>query len=421
MLIRRFTRFKGEKNSSCVVKSFATKKTITKNKNPSIDYILQPSHKLNIVRANKWAVQQIIPKMQEVNHPNVRKDFQEMVKNINDQHDLRFNDLDLLQACFIHYRALNEDIMQQLSPSDEKLQRITGIGATGSLEFVGDAILNFLTKIYSFNEDVVFSPKDLTRLSQPLASNAVLADVFSNHIMSNYFPVEKYLVLNQTQDVCVQQSKLAADHMESIFGAKYIDSGLMETSLLFKRLLPYFIKSSSKTGASKNPVGSASELFSKLSFIDTHPDLDNDFLLKFVQVSRCIKGKQDFEGYILEDFDTKQFEDNKYIYDLPNINEIRQLHSEGFVKSNFSEFVKKNRGKQSIIVGIVCDAGRKEGRSECSGSFTLTHSSAKPILVVGYGKANNKKMAKYLCGKNILYNFDSSKKELLRMLLKTTR
>ena len=106
---------------------------------------------------------------------------------------------------------------------------------------------------------------------------------------------------------------------------------------------------------------------------------------------------------------------------MPNINEIRQLHSEGFVKSNFSEFVKKNRGKQSIIVGIVCDAGRKEGRRECSGSFTLTHSSAKPILVVGYGKANNKKMAKYLCGKNILYNFDSSKKELLRMLLKTTR
>lgn len=362
----------------------------------SID--LHPNHSnSDIVATNKWVVNNVLPVLQEQNM--VDEHFQAMVKRINVQHDLRFQDLDLLQACFIRTPGKNrEKWIQDLNPPHD----ISMVGGGGSLEFLGDAVINFLSKMHTVNENAVHGPEKLTHASQALVSNQTLNHVFRTRIMLG-LDCDKDVVHISTAtqpDTATattnQHSKWLADHMESIFGAKYLDGGFFETCHLFQRMLPHLKHASVLSGASENPIGQATECYSRLSFKETD-QIDNRFLLKYVHVNR--KGQQSVVGSKLT------VKGSKYVFDLPNI-----VDKVGSKKITLEKYTEKNKKRQSIVAAVLLDCGVP------STGHAVTHADGVPLIVVGYGAAQNKKTAKMIAARSVLNHRREAKVEILKLL-----
>ena len=155
----------------------------------------------------------------------VDKHFQTMVKQINYTNDLRFRDLDLLQACFIRAHAFNAS--GSIQKLNETLQHdLESTGGGGSLEFIGDAVLNFLAKVHRLNENIATNPHLLTTGSASLVSNQTLSEVFRHTIMKGLNPEKDLVHAISGEDNRMGRSennKIYGDHMEAIFGAKYLE------------------------------------------------------------------------------------------------------------------------------------------------------------------------------------------------------
>ena len=378
-----------------------TRRTPLKQQSDPMESIdLHPNHSnSDIVATNKWVVNNVLPVLQEQNM--VDEHFQAMVKRINVQHDLRFQDLDLLQACFIRTPGNNrENWIQDLNPPHD----ISMVGGGGSLEFLGDAVINFLSKMHTVNENVVHGPEKLTRASQALVSNQTLNHVFRTRIMLGLDCDKDVIHISTatqpdtaTARTTDQHSKWLADHMESIFGAKYLDGGFIETCHLFQRMLPHLKRARVLSGASENPIGQATECYSRLSFKETD-QIDNRFLLKYVHVNR--KGQQGELGSRLT-----TVKGSKYVFDLPNI-----VDKVGSKKITLEKYVEKNKKRQSIVAAVLLDCGVP------STGHAFTHADGVPLIVVGYGAAQNKKTAKTIAARSVLNHRREAKVEILTLL-----
>ena len=471
-----------------------------KYKQMSQSQYTRPPTTSEVIAANKWMVRNVIPPLQKQNL--IHKNFQQIIARINQEHQLEFKDQELLQASFLRSDFLNTEQLTSFLTSkqlsvldiDHVPQKISAMGAAGALEFLGDAVINFLARVRTFNQNVLFDEHKLTSASQSLVSNQTLtlafrkkilkglnpADVLvGNHALQSrhakYFaewrgrlvkvaaaPASEYIegvveeeqerererereekqekqeeeddffvTLRNTEEkmdkIALYKNKVEqynndtdfsptplpknwtvtypekyyADHLEALFGAKYLDGGLDEVSSLFDRLLPTLEKARGVSGADINTIGLATESIPKLCPIT--PEILNRFLLKWVQVKTSAmlssidpvtnKNKTTVTSVIHQN-------DAEWVMNLPTV-VSRPLYDDN-----------NGYNQRSVIAAVIMDLGVQTEAV----STVLNEKHGTPLLVCGWGSGNNKKMAKVEASKSVLFRSDQTRKKIIHLL-----
>jgi ribonuclease III len=134
---------------------------------------------------------------------------------------LRFADVQLLRSALVHRSFLHEHPDQ-------------GVGLTDGerLEFLGDAILNYLAGTLLFDRFPSRGEGELTGLRSALVRTATLAGFARDLSLGAYIRLSKGEEINGARE----RDALLADTFESLVAAIYLDQGL-ETTKLFVNLL----------------------------------------------------------------------------------------------------------------------------------------------------------------------------------------
>ena len=139
--------------------------------------------------------------------------------------DVTFQDKELLTRAFVHRSHLNE--ARDMHISNERL------------EFLGDAILSFLTSHYLYEQYPDFPEGTLTNIRSSLVKTGTLADVARTLHMGDL------LLLSHGEESSGGRNNpsLLADSFEALLGAIYLDQGI-ETA---KNFLSRFLFPNAKT------------------------------------------------------------------------------------------------------------------------------------------------------------------------------
>ena len=135
---------------------------------------------------------------------------------------IRFNNEPLLKQAFVHRSYLNENPEFAL-PSNERL------------EFLGDAILNFITAEQLYSEFPELPEGELTTIRASLVCRQTLAEVASSLKLGDW------LLLGQGEGTSGGKEKQSnlANAMEALIGAIYLDQGLPKAKeFILKQLKP---------------------------------------------------------------------------------------------------------------------------------------------------------------------------------------
>lgn len=134
---------------------------------------------------------------------------------------ITFNDQELLKHAFYHRSYLNE--ARNIKESNERL------------EFLGDAVLSFLTSEYLYKQFPEFPEGTLTNIRSGLVKTKSLADVATE------LHLGELLFLSHGEDDSGgrKNASLLADSFEALLGAMYLDSGVdTARNFLTKFLFP---------------------------------------------------------------------------------------------------------------------------------------------------------------------------------------
>lgn len=91
------------------------------------------------------------------------------------------------------------------------------------LEFLGDAVLNFLMAEYLYRSYPEFTEGDLSRMRSQLVKGETLADVARDLSLEDYV----LLGVGELRSGAAQSQSVLADTLEAIIGAIYLDGGLV--------------------------------------------------------------------------------------------------------------------------------------------------------------------------------------------------
>lgn len=144
--------------------------------------------------------------------------FDELQKNIG----VQFTNSDLLKAAFVHRSYLNE--MRMVKESNERL------------EFLGDAVLSFVTSNFLYTTYPTYPEGTLTNIRSSLVKTQSLAD------SARELKLGELLFLSRGEEDSGGRtnSSLLADTFESLLGAIFLDQGVdtakkfLETNLFPK-------------------------------------------------------------------------------------------------------------------------------------------------------------------------------------------
>lgn len=130
--------------------------------------------------------------------------FEELQKTIN----IQFHDQNLLQAAFIHRSYLNED--RRVRQSNERL------------EFLGDAVLSFLTSHFLYKTYPDFEEGKLTNIRSSLVKTTSLADAARRLGLGELL----FLSRGEEDSGGRTNNSLLADTFEALLGAIFLDQGI---------------------------------------------------------------------------------------------------------------------------------------------------------------------------------------------------
>jgi ribonuclease III len=124
---------------------------------------------------------------------------------------VNFQNPQLLRSAFVHRSFLHEHP-----------ERFPELSTNERLEFLGDAVLNFLTASWLFAHFPKKSEGDLTSLRAALVKTATLA-AFAREL-----DLGKHVLISRGEDTPTARNRpaLLADVFEAVLGAIYIDRGL---------------------------------------------------------------------------------------------------------------------------------------------------------------------------------------------------
>jgi len=128
-------------------------------------------------------------------------------------------------------RALLENALQHSSYANE--HRGSGMGSNERLEFLGDAVLGFVTAEHLYKTHPDLPEGDLTRLRAALVCEQSLYEV------AQKLELGKYLKLGRGEEAGGGRTRpsILADATEAVFAAVYLDGGIREVTELIHRVL----------------------------------------------------------------------------------------------------------------------------------------------------------------------------------------
>ena len=127
--------------------------------------------------------------------------------------------------------ALLENALYHSSYANE--HRGAGISSNERLEFLGDAVLGFVTAEYLYGKHPDLPEGDLTRIRAALVCEESL------HEVAQYLGLGEYLKLGRGEELGGgrQRPSILADATESVFAAVYLDGGMDAARDLIHRVL----------------------------------------------------------------------------------------------------------------------------------------------------------------------------------------
>ncbi len=119
---------------------------------------------------------------------------------------IKFKDQNILRQAFIHRSYLNENN--------------TGVTSSNErLEFLGDAVLQFLTSEHIYEHYSDYTEGNLTNLRSRIVNTESLAQEASRLNLSDYLMISK-----GERETAAESSYILADTFEALLGAIYLDS-----------------------------------------------------------------------------------------------------------------------------------------------------------------------------------------------------
>jgi ribonuclease-3 len=139
-------------------------------------------------------------------------------------HQLQFHDEELMSTALIH-------------PS--YAQERSELGNNQRLEFLGDAVLDFVVAEYLYQSFSDKAEGDLTQIRARVVCEKALVD------MASRINIGKYLMLGRGEDMSGGRNRksILADTVEAVIGAIYLDQGLESTrEFILQYLAPVIIE-----------------------------------------------------------------------------------------------------------------------------------------------------------------------------------
>lgn len=141
--------------------------------------------------------------------------FEELQKNIG----ITFKNQELLRAAFIHRSYLNE--ARHIKESNERL------------EFLGDAVLSFLSSQYLYKNYPEFPEGTLTNIRSGLVKTKSLTDVAAKLHLGELL----FLSRGEEESGGRSNQSLLADCFEALLGAIYLDQGIEVAKIYLEKFL----------------------------------------------------------------------------------------------------------------------------------------------------------------------------------------
>ena len=147
------------------------------------------------------------------------------VSKLNEELNYSLSDNDLFQTAFTHRSYLNEHPKYEL-PSNERL------------EFLGDAVLQFLSSKYLYQKFSQLPEGDLTNLRASIVKTSSLAEE------ARKLGFGKYLLLSKGEEATGGRDReyLLANTFESFLGALYLEKGVEACSDFLNQNLFYKVE-----------------------------------------------------------------------------------------------------------------------------------------------------------------------------------
>lgn len=137
-----------------------------------------------------------------------------MASRLEELIGLTFQDRRLLESAFVHRSFMHEHP-----------ERIPGLSSNERLEFLGDAVLNFLTASWLYARFPECSEGELTALRSALVRTTTLADFARELDLGTYVRISR----GEDTPTARNRAPLLADVFEAILGAIFIDQGIEAT------------------------------------------------------------------------------------------------------------------------------------------------------------------------------------------------
>jgi ribonuclease III len=143
-------------------------------------------------------------------------DIRPLEKNLN----TTFSDFSLLERALTHSSFVNENPQSVLEDNER-------------LEFLGDAVLDFIVGAYLYNRYPEMKEGELTSLRAALVRSSTLAD------FSRQLEIGRYMRLGfgEEENGGRQRTPLLCAAFEAVIGAIYLDKGLEEVQQLVEPLI----------------------------------------------------------------------------------------------------------------------------------------------------------------------------------------
>jgi ribonuclease-3 len=134
-----------------------------------------------------------------------------MASRLEELIGVAFTDERLLASAFVHRSYLHE-----------RPERIPGLTSNERLEFLGDAVLNFITASWLFTRFPLRSEGELTSLRAALVKTSTLAS------FARSLDLGAHIKISRGEDTPAARNRppLLADLFEAVLGAIYLDQGL---------------------------------------------------------------------------------------------------------------------------------------------------------------------------------------------------
>lgn len=191
--------------------------------------------------------------------------FAELEKKIN----IKFKDISILKRALTHRSYINENSNQDLKSNER-------------LEFLGDAILQYLSSEHIFQEYSSYPEGELTNLRARLVNTISLAEESSRLDFSQYL-----FISNGEREIAAESNHILANTFEAVVAAIYLDQGIDICKDFVMKELLYKTQEIVEKGELKDPKSLFQEIsqekFTTTPFYkliqDDGPDHDKTFVI----------------------------------------------------------------------------------------------------------------------------------------------